>query len=161
MSVNEQFEDFAVAAWPRLVRSAQLLGLSPNDAEEAAQATLVACYSRWRTVGRLAESPHAYAYRALLNHYRSRARRNREHLVAEVPDEAVDASGGASSLLEAVQRLGQRQREVMVCRFYLDMSEAQTADVLGIAVGTAKSRTHRAIDHLQRMLNEEITHGEQ
>lgn len=153
MSINEDFEEFAAAMWPKLIRSAQMFGLSTHDAEEAAQVTLASCYARWRKIGRLADSPAAYAYRSLMNHCRSRGRRAREVLVSTVPDRGeLDKTGETTPLLDAVQGLTRPHREVVVCRYYLDLSEEVTARVLGIPAGTVKSRAHRALAQLAKEL---------
>jgi RNA polymerase sigma-70 factor (ECF subfamily) len=48
-----------------------------------------------------------------------------------------------------------RQREAIVCRFYLDMSEQQTAETLGVRVGTVKSATSRGLQTLRAALDRE------
>lgn len=157
MSVDEQYEAFAVAAWPRLVRAARLLGLRPDDAEDAAQATLVACYARWKRMDKLAVTPYGYAYTALLNRIRSRGRGLREVLMADPPDSEGHPPEPHGWLVEALMQLSPTHREVVVCRYYLDMSEAETSRVLGIPAGTAKSRLHRALQQLDHVLAEERT----
>ena len=57
-------------------------------------------------------------------------------------------------ILAGVRRLPDRQRETLVCRFYLDMSEEETARAMGISRGTVKSATSRAVGALGRMLKE-------
>lgn len=160
MSLDQDFAEFSRAVWPRLNRTGQLLGLSTVDAEELAQSTLVACYARWKKMDRLAESPTAYCFRALFNRHRSRARRQgREVLVAQVPDSPThlwDEHAGRGRVFDAVRALAPTHREVVACRYYLDLSEAETAAVLGIPVGTAKSRTHRALADLQNRLEGKV-----
>ena len=55
-----------------------------------------------------------------------------------------------------LQQLPERQREAIVCRFYLDLSEAQTADALGISTGTVKSSTSRGLASLRVALGSEV-----
>jgi RNA polymerase sigma factor (sigma-70 family) len=55
----------------------------------------------------------------------------------------------------ALRKLPQRQREAVVLRYYLDLSEEETAGVMGVARGTVKSATHRALAAVGRILREE------
>jgi RNA polymerase sigma-70 factor (ECF subfamily) len=59
----------------------------------------------------------------------------------------------------ALDSLPSRYREVVACRYLLDLSEAETAQVLGIARGTVKSRLSRALDRLERQLDHEVHHA--
>jgi RNA polymerase sigma factor (sigma-70 family) len=60
-------------------------------------------------------------------------------------------------LLRALARLPARKRACVVLRFYLDLSEADTAAALGVSVGTVKSQTAKALRRLQRLLGEPAT----
>jgi RNA polymerase sigma factor (sigma-70 family) len=53
---------------------------------------------------------------------------------------------------DALRSLPPRQRECIVLRFYEGLTEAQTAEALGVAVGTVKSQTHKALRSLERVL---------
>ena len=68
--------------------------------------------------------------------------------VADVADEAIDAVR-RDRLLDAVRQLPGGLREVLVCRYLLELSEAETAATLGLRVGTVKSRLHRAVARLR------------
>jgi RNA polymerase sigma factor (sigma-70 family) len=57
-------------------------------------------------------------------------------------------------VMQAVRRLPRRQREALVLRFYLDLSETEIAATMGISQGTVRSATHRALASLGRMLQE-------
>jgi RNA polymerase sigma-70 factor, ECF subfamily len=59
----------------------------------------------------------------------------------------------------ALDSLPLRYRDVVACRYLLDLSEAETAQVLGIARGTVKSRLSRALDRLERQLDREVHHA--
>ena len=59
-------------------------------------------------------------------------------------------------LWKVLQKLPVRQREAIVCRFYLDMSEAETADALGVSLGTVKSSTSRGLAALRAALGSEV-----
>jgi RNA polymerase sigma-70 factor (sigma-E family) len=144
------FESFAAARWSRLVRTAVLLGAEPHAAEDAVQATLARCFFSWSRI-EAARDPDAYVSRILLNVLRAGWRRHwhpeRPH--ARLPEKptsdlasAVDA---AQDLIAALRRLPKHRRELVVLRYYADFSEQQTADALGISIGTVKSRASRAL----------------
>lgn len=65
------------------------------------------------------------------------------------PEGAVIAAEARAELLAALARLGDGDREILGARFFLDLSEAETAQTLDIAVGTVKSRTSRALGRLR------------
>lgn len=145
-----QFEEYVVARRTALVRSAVLLGCARPDAEDLVQSTLLRCYRSWRRVQR-ADNPDAYVYRVLVNTLRDAAVR---HWNREVPTEmtaAHDRPATEPDLLAgiAVRRalavMSPEHREVLVLRYYADLSERATSEVLGIAPGTVKSRTSRAL----------------
>lgn len=144
------FEEYVVARWPRLVRSALLLGCtSVADAEDVVQATLLKCV---RSFGRLgaADDPDAYVHRILINTFRSARRRRAGELLVEQPperpgpDTAYTTVDEADALDRALARLDPDQRAVVVLRFYAHLSQQQTADALRVPVGTVKSRLARA-----------------
>jgi RNA polymerase sigma-70 factor (ECF subfamily) len=111
-------------------------------------------FQRWHHVGTL-QNPGGWVYRVALNWATSVRRRHRRAPVAPVERDPSDLEPvGEPSVVAAVARLGVRQRAVVVCRFYLGLSEAETADALGIRPGTAKSRLHRAL----RQLEVELAH---
>lgn len=107
---------------------------------------------------------HAYVRRAVVNTMNGRFRRRsleRRHAVREANEAERTASGGAErvddhvSLWPALQSLPAPQRAVLVLRFLEDQSEQQTATLLGVRVGTVKSRTARGLARLQELLEEE------
>jgi RNA polymerase sigma-70 factor (sigma-E family) len=148
---DEEYLSFVAARYRSLVRAAVLFGCRRQDAEDAVQDALVTCYVRWPRVS-AADDPDAYVYRVLVNGI-SRGWRRKwrgETPVREVPepDPSDDVAVGVSlshAVRAALGRLGRDQREVLVLRYFADLSEAQIATVLGIAQGTVKSRAARAI----------------
>ena len=70
----------------------------------------------------------------------------------EDPEAAALASERRERLLSAVERLSEDDRDVLACRYLLELSEEETAAALGIPRGTVKSRTHRALARLQEEL---------
>jgi RNA polymerase sigma-70 factor (sigma-E family) len=146
----DDFTEFARAQWRPLVRTAVFLGCPLGDAEDLAQTTLMKAYRSWRRVSAAAD-PTAYTFRIMLNTLtRSRERRWRaEHPTSSVPETAtevpIDVVDRRDELLRLLRALPVEQREVLVLRYVADLTEAQTARALGIAVGTAKSRASRGL----------------
>ncbi|HEY5988252.1 MAG TPA: sigma-70 family RNA polymerase sigma factor [Streptosporangiaceae bacterium] len=71
---------------------------------------------------------------------------------ADGPDDEVLAAERRAGLLAAVNALPDKERQVLVCRYFLDLTEAGTAQVLGWPVGSVKSRTFRALKRLRGLL---------
>ena len=118
-----------------------------GHAEDIAQAAFSSAYSAWGRVRRAGDED-AYV-RAIVIHENSkrfRKQRVREDLRAAVPERgtgADDSLADRAELRYGAERLGGRQRAVIVLRFWLDMSEAETARALNCSVGTVKSQTSR------------------
>jgi RNA polymerase sigma-70 factor (sigma-E family) len=137
-----------------------LLGDRPT-AEDVVQDAFGALYRRW---AHLADTEKALSYvrSSILNGCRSELRRRIriERRVAQQPVPADTASAEVTALigeehrevLGALRRLPRRQREALVLRFYLDLSEAEIAASMGISPGTVKSTTSRALSALGRLL---------
>lgn len=146
------FAAFARARWRDLVRAAIFLGARPDEAEDLAQQTLIRCYSAWDRVQQ-ADNTEAYVYRMLVNQLRD-ARRTRwwKGRVDQEQDQPIADSSDQVVLTDAIERalggLSKDQREVVVLRYFVQLSEAQTSAALGIAAGTVKSRLSRALAKL-------------
>jgi RNA polymerase sigma-70 factor (sigma-E family) len=148
------FSAYAAARWPALVRSAVFLGCGLEEAEDLVQTTLVKCYAAWRRVEK-ADNRDAYVYRVLVNAHRDSRRRL---WWREQPTDLADDRGTAAdeadrvAITDAVARalgdLSTVSREAVVLRYYAQLTEQQTADVLGIPAGTVKSRLSRALAQL-------------
>ncbi len=145
-----------------LVRLAYVLIGDPGLAEDIVQDAFYGLYRRWEHLND-PEKALPYVRSAVLNSCRTRLRRRlpevATHLVPEVGEplsaEAVVLSEEQRrAVMAAVRRLPGRQREVLVLRFYLDLSEAQIAAQMGIGPSTVRSATHRALTALGRMLKE-------
>jgi RNA polymerase sigma-70 factor (sigma-E family) len=146
----------------RLLRSAYLLSGDRASAEDLLQLTLIRTAGHWRAAQR---APELYARRVLVNLLRDRRRRTMRRVterpfddaaVVEVADHA-DAVAGRSEVILALGRLPAEQREVLVLRFYADLSVAETAAVTGVSAGTVKSRTSRALARMRDLLAEPPT----
>src|SRR6266702_366168 len=142
-----------------LVRLAALLVRDVATAEEVVQDSFVAMHGAWR---RLRDSDKALSYlrQSVVNRSRS-VLRHRVVVDRNAPKPAPDmpsAEHGAMALIErssvvvALRSLPDRQREVVVLRFYGDLSEAQIAAAMGISRGAVKSHTARAIAALRSVL---------
>ncbi|WP_374109129.1 SigE family RNA polymerase sigma factor [Streptomyces sp. CC228A] len=155
-SEDDGFAEFAAAAWPRLVRTAQLLTGDFHEAEDLVQTTLAKLYGRWGKVPR--EDLGLYVRRALVNNNLSRVRRRRVvHLLTPLlPDSVRHAHAGhaeaveqRTALLEALADLTPRQRAVMVLRYWEDLSEQDIAKVLDCSLGTVKTHARRGLEALR------------
>ncbi|MFT4289321.1 SigE family RNA polymerase sigma factor [Nocardioides sp.] len=141
-----EFERFVVAVWPRLRRAAYLLCHDTHEADDLVQTALAATYARWRGVRR--EDAYAYVRRAVVNAYLDGLRRRRPVPVEHDPDRLVPADHSVearSELAELLAPLSPRERTIIVWRYYLDASEAEVAQRLGISAGTVKSTASRAL----------------
>ena len=154
---DEEFGDFMRGRWPAMVRLAYGLTGDLGHAEDVAQAAFARAYASWSRVARTGD-PDAYVRRIVINENNTRFRRRRvaESLVDAVPEpsgprsaDTADALGDSAALLKALRKLGPRQRAVIVLRFWMDMSEAETAAALDCSVGTVKSQASRALAALR------------
>lgn len=151
---EERFREFVAIRWPGLLRMAYGLSADRGAAEDLAQATLARVYASWSRVRR-ADNQDAYLYRILCNTYKDgfRKRRVAEVQAESVPDEAhPDPAERVESrvvVMAAVNELPPKQRLVLLLRYFADLSEAQTAEAMGVSVGTVKSQTSRAIERLR------------
>ncbi|WP_155372480.1 SigE family RNA polymerase sigma factor [Catellatospora vulcania] len=158
MTYAESFEEYARSRLPMLARVAYLLTGDPYLADDLVQLTLLRLASRWEQVS-AAREPDAYVRRILYTQHVSWRRVRREALpVAVLPERAAADFAGetvtALAVREALARLAPRQRAVLVLRYFEDLSEAETAAVLGVAVGTVKSQTRDALARLRRIAPE-------
>ena len=154
---NERDAEFAAymeARQASLLRTAYLLTGDRHVAEDLVQTSLAKLYLAWDKV-RDRDSIDAYVRRVLVNENNSMWRRGwkkREYASETLPERHVSDvydEGQRSALWDLVQTLPKKARAVVVLRFYEELSEAETADALGISVGTVKSQTSRALATLR------------
>jgi RNA polymerase sigma-70 factor (sigma-E family) len=149
------------AHYASLVRLAALLVRHSGEAEEIVQDAFVAVHDKWR---RLRDPDRALGYlrRSVVNRARSA---HRHHLVVtkHTPTQLEDAASAETHamatqtralVLDALHQLPTRQREVLVLRYYSDLSEAEIADALDISRGAVKSHAHRGMTTLRTTLEE-------
>ena len=147
-----------------LVRLAVIMLGDQAGAEDVVQEAFLGLFRRWEA---LADPSSALAYvrSSVLNGCRSVRRREarsggpaRAAALASPPLESAEALALLGEehreVLAAIRRLPDRQREAVVLRYYLDMTEDQAADAMGISRGTVKSATSRAVAAVGRMLKE-------
>jgi RNA polymerase sigma-70 factor (sigma-E family) len=164
-SADEALELLYAAHWRQLVRLAGLLVHDLGAAEEIVQDCFVAVHAKWH---RLKDPEKALAYlrQAVVNRSRSHLRHLgvvRRHADRVAPLEPVAGADHAAhdherraSVLAALRRLPRRQREVLALRYYLDLSEAEIADILQISRGAVKSHASRGAAALRVHLASEL-----
>jgi RNA polymerase sigma-70 factor (sigma-E family) len=156
----DDFAEFVASNLEQLLKTAYLIAWDAGEAEDLVQECLLKVARRWPRV-RGTSQPRAYARRILVNlaldDARGRARRR-----GELDGTAAVADGPArdllvgfetrAELLDALARLTPRQRAVLVLRYFNDLTEAQTAEVLGCSPGTVKSNASRGLARLREAL---------
>ena len=143
----------------RLVRLAVLLLGDAGRAEEVVQDSFVAIYRRWDRMSDV-DAP-AYLRQTVVNRSRSVLRhlavvhKHPEHAPVDEPGADHDVLRGAQrqAVIDAMLGLPRRQREVLALRYYLDLSEREIAETLGISPGAVKSHASRGADALRRSLS--------
>lgn len=121
--------------------------------DDLVQHTFTRLYTHWPRIKD--DKPDGYARRTLVNHLlNGRRARKRESLTEVVPSSPSEPTGVEDrlDLLAAVRQLPPRQRAIVILRFLDDLSVADTAETLGMAEGTVKSQTARALDSLRTRL---------
>jgi RNA polymerase sigma-70 factor (sigma-E family) len=160
------FEEFVQQHGDSFVRLAHALCGDRAQAEDAVQEALTRVYLRWPRL----KEPLPYARRAVVNATRDQARnvirRERRELTAAgqpatVPALLDDTVADRDRLVQALRRLPYGQRAVIVLRYWHQLSEQETAQVLGNSVGTVKSQTSRALARLREELGTDFLHVSQ
>ncbi|MEY2426104.1 MAG: hypothetical protein QOI61_1676 [Actinomycetota bacterium] len=153
VAVSADFDEFYRSRRDRVARA---LALTLGDAHlgaEAADEAMTRAYQRWTRVGAY-DDPGAWAYRVGLNWATSVLRRRNR-----APEPLFEATRsemdhiGEPTVVAALAALPVKQRAVVICRFYLGLTEAETAAALHVRPGTVKSRLHRALAQLRTSLD--------
>jgi RNA polymerase sigma-70 factor (sigma-E family) len=158
---REEFDEFASGAVTRLYRAAFLMVGNHHQAEDLAQEVLARVYVAWP---RISGDPHGYAYRALSNAVANERRWRGRH--PEVQLEATDSDRPTAAweegvvsrdaVVEALRVLPPRQRAVVVLRYYVDLTEVQTAQALNVSTGTVKSQNAKALARLREAFGDDL-----
>ena len=157
------FEEFVVGSSPHLFALARLLtGGHHAEAEDLLQSAFERAYRHWKRISQR-EDPGRYVRQILVNASVDRWRRLRRRPEGPmwlpggdpaVADRAAEVAD-RDLLLRGLAALPVRQRAVLVLRYFEDLSEAQTAALLGCSVGTVKSQTARGLDRLRSLMSDE------
>jgi len=157
---HDAFTALAAGAFDRLHRTARLILRSDDRASDAVQESLVAAWLHIRAV-RDPDRFDAWLHRLLVHACYRAARRDRQREVVEIQMTAPDTRGDADAqdrtamrdqLERGFRRLTPEQRAVLVVHHYLGLPDAEAALVLDLAIGTFKSRLHRASNALRAAL---------
>jgi RNA polymerase sigma-70 factor, ECF subfamily len=162
------YEEIVRAHQAIALRTAYLITGDEADAQEAVQDGFVKAY---RALGRFRSNApfRPWLLRIVANEARNRRRSGgrRQGLVLRAAADAASGDAAPSpeaalvdaerrhELLAAVGRLGEDHRLVLACRYFLELSEEETAAALGVRRGTVKSRLARALERLRAELGEE------
>ena len=167
-AAQHEFDVFVRQATHQLLRTAYLMTWDLPEAEDLVQETLLRVARRWPRV-RAMDRPAAYARRILVNLViDSAGRRARRHDELELTadsllaghadahaEQALQAVDAQAGLLAALAGLPRRQRVIVVLRYWEDLSEADTAAILGCSHGTVKSTASRGLARLRQALQAE------
>jgi RNA polymerase sigma-70 factor (sigma-E family) len=158
---DSDYTEFVRTRSTALLRTAYLLTGDRGLAEDLVQTALTKVYLSW---GRIRDrgAVEAYARRTLVttatSWWRRKTWRQERPSSDTLPDFAVPAGTDEvderARVWTCVRSLPPRQRAVIVLRYYEDLTESQTAEVLGCAVGTVKTQAHRAMQRLRLSLGE-------
>ncbi|GAA1929966.1 SigE family RNA polymerase sigma factor [Nocardioides lentus] len=171
-SADRALEELYAVHWRPLVRLAVLLVRDTGVAEEVVQDAFVATHGRWSRL-RDPDAALAYLRQAVVNRSRSSLRhavvvdRHARRLASEAgrpdpggtarpgdPDQHALLTEQRRTVVDALARLPRRQREVLVLRYYAELSEAEIAEVLGVSRGAVKSHASRGAARLRTLLGE-------
>lgn len=152
------FDQFVLRVSDRLFRTALLLCGDRGHAEDLLQSALWRTYQHW---GEIHDHPDSYSYRVLVNLSRDRRRllRRRPQEVAwgcegSQPEQSRQTVVTRAELVTAIAALPRRLREVIVLRYFLDLSVFDTAASLRISEGAVKAYTARGLGRLRASLGE-------
>nr|MDT0656566.1 SigE family RNA polymerase sigma factor [Micromonospora sp. DSM 115978] len=157
---DDEFVAFAHAAAPRLRRTAYLMCRDWHLAQDLTQITLAKAYVSWKRISRAA-NVEAYTrkilLRVLLDHQRRRS--SREVATAALPEPSPDGSGQAGpdlrlTLLDALGSLPERDRAIVVLRYWEDHSVETVAEILAISPAVVKSQSARSLTRLRALLDD-------
>jgi RNA polymerase sigma-70 factor (sigma-E family) len=166
LDADDALEQLYAAHWRGLVRLAVLLLRDQGAAEDVVQDAFVAMHGRWRSL-RDHDKALAYLRQTVVNRCRSAmrhrgvveryvARQQPALSVADAADRPTLAGDRRTAVLDALRALPTRQREVLVLRHYLELSETEIADTLRISRGSVKAHASRGAARLRALLAGEM-----
>jgi RNA polymerase sigma-70 factor (sigma-E family) len=149
------FTDFVSAEQAALLRLAVLLTGDRGHAEDLVQTALMACYRHWPRIVRNG-TPSAYVRRALVTTQISWRRRlsSTEQVMEDLPEQAapLDEQDEDEELRGALLDLPVRMRAAVVLRYFEDLSEKRTAELMGCSPSTVNTQTARGLERLRASL---------
>ncbi|MEU0556834.1 SigE family RNA polymerase sigma factor [Dactylosporangium sp. NPDC006015] len=152
------FEEYIAARGPSLIRFARVLTGDPHRAEDLVQEALAKAYPRWNRILRT-DQPDVYVRRVIANAAHSwwRRRSNREPAVGEPVDGPAAGDHGTETverdaMWRQIRRLSERQRTVLVLRYYEDLDDATIADIMRCSQATVRTHAARALQALRLRL---------
>lgn len=156
---DQDFTRFVVDNRAQLLRVAYLLMGDAGQAEDLVQAALLRLYRQWDRVAG-AEQPVAYARRAVVNLGNTWWRWRLAHPLSyrgeihhsAASDDVEAAVANRDELWLALRTLPRAMRAVVVLRYYEDLSEADTAEILGVSAGTVKTQASRGLARMRQAL---------
>src|SRR6185312_9651337 len=161
--MSTSFEEYVTAHGAALVRFARFMAGDEHRAEDLVQDVLARAYLRWDRITR-ADDPDVYVRQAIVNAARSwwRRRSNREWPVGDpldrdlnraAPGEVATEAVERDALWRRIQRLPQRQRAVLVLRYYEDLDDLTIGQILGCSQATVRIHAMRALNTLRGHLS--------
>ncbi|MEY9855528.1 RNA polymerase sigma-70 factor (sigma-E family) [Catenulispora sp. GAS73] len=158
---EQAFWQFVASRRQQLVRTAYLLAGDHGHAEDFVQDALIRVHRNWRRIERV-DQPEAYVRKIIVNLANSwwrRALRHRTHVEWQPPDRPDEYDGHAAvdredELWRALATLPPGMRAVIVLRYYEELTEAETAALLGRSIGTVKSQASRGLVRMREALSE-------
>ncbi len=162
---DAEFSEYMAARQPSLLRTAYLLTGDRHTAEDLVQTALAKLYLSWdkvqrqRLAGRL-RPPHPRQRAQLAVAPVLEEARDHDLRAARGGRRAGDRPGHDADLWALVQTLPRKQRAAVVLRYYEELSEAETAAVLGVSVGTVKSQTSRALAALRTRVGDRVDNAD-
>ncbi|WP_336026583.1 SigE family RNA polymerase sigma factor [Geodermatophilus sp. FMUSA9-8] len=155
---DDEFTEFVIDNSGQFLRTAWLLTGDLGHAEDLVQTALAKAYSRWPQVQR-ADHPAAFVRRLMVNSHLSWRRRltNSEQVIEVLPDAASGdlqaAHADSDETRRALAQLSTRVRTAIVLRFFDDLSEATTAELMGCSVSTVNNHVTRGLATLRALLS--------
>lgn len=158
---DEAVTQIYTAHYRSLVRLSALLVRDVTAAEEVVQESFIAMHGNWRRL-RNPDAALAYLRQAVVNRSRSWLRHKavtEKHAPRPMPHTASAEEGAMNALehqavMAALRKLPERQREVLVLRYYADLSEADIADAIGVSRGAVKSHASRGLAAVRTTLEQ-------
>jgi RNA polymerase sigma-70 factor (sigma-E family) len=154
---DAEFTDFVAGHGGQLLRTACLVTGDTHRGEDLLQTALGKAYGSWDKVRR-ADHPVAYVRRLMINTHLSWLRRltNTEQVIETIPEtgsgDLQTAHAESDEMRQALQRLSVRVRTALVLRYFEDLSEAETAKLMGCSRSTVNNHVTRGLAALRTLL---------